>query len=370
MSTLVVESLIENVSTPDRKGQAPESSTRKEEAVITPSKILETGMAFWASKTLLTGIKLELFTLLGKGSLSAKEIQNKLGLHPRSIYDFLDALVALGFLARKGFKEEALYCNTLETSLFLDKAKPSYVGGLLKMANDRLYPFWGNLEEGLKTGKPQNEAKTTDRPIFEAIYAEPQLLETFLNGMAGAQAGNFIAMAKNFDFSNYKTLCDIGGANGLLSVCVAQQHPHLQCLSVDLPPVAPVAESFIRKAGLEKQVKVGELDFFRDRFPSADIITMGNILHDWGTEDKKMLIGKAYDALPAGGALIVVENIIDNERRHNAFGLLMSLNMLIETEEGCDFSMQDFEDLVLEAGFSSTLLLPLAGPASAAIAYK
>ncbi|WP_224995800.1 acetylserotonin O-methyltransferase [Cesiribacter sp. SM1] len=352
----------------NERSTAPDS--REVENFVTPAKILETGMAFWASKTLLTAIKLELFTLLGEGTLSGAEIGTKLNLHPRSLYDFLDALVALGFLERKGIKEDAVYCNTLETSLFLNKTYPSYVGGILEMANDRLYPFWGNLEEGLKTGKPQNEAKTTDRPIFEAIYAQPQSLELFLNGMAGAQACNFVALANRFDFAPYNSLCDIGGANGLLSVSVARQHPHLHCISADLPPVAPVAERFIQQSGLSQQIRTASLNFFEDNFPAADIITMGNILHDWGTDVKKMLIRKAWEALPKGGALIVIENIIDNDRRHNAFGLMMSLNMLIETEAGYDFSMHDFDVLAREAGFSSTLLLPLAGPASAAIAYK
>jgi 2-polyprenyl-3-methyl-5-hydroxy-6-metoxy-1,4-benzoquinol methylase len=350
--------------------QVVQDNAANEPLTLNPSKILETGMAFWASKTLLTAIKLELFTLLGEGSLTAEEIRNKLGLHPRSVYDFLDALVALGFLGRTGLKQSAHYCNTLETSLFLDKAKPTYTGGILEMANARLYPFWQNLEEGLKTGKPQNEVKTTNKPVFEELYSDPDRLELFLNGMAGAQAGNFIALANKFDFSPYNSLCDIGGANGLLSVSIAKQHSHLQCLTTDLPPVAPVAKKFIEQAGLSKQVEVGELNFFQDRFPRAEIITMGNILHDWGTEEKKMLIQKAYEALPAGGVLIVIENIIDNERKHNAFGLLMSLNMLIETEAGYDFSMQDFDLMAMEAGFSSTLLIPLAGPASAAIAYK
>ena len=337
---------------------------------ISPARILETGMAFWASKTLLTAVKLELFTLLGEGSLSGNEIREKLDLHPRSLYDFLDALVALGFLCRKGLKEHALYGNTLETSIYLDKAKASYAGGLLEMANDRLYPFWHNLEAGLKTGMPQNEAKYTDRPIFEALYAQPELLAQFMKGMAGAQAGNFMALANAFDFGPYKTLCDIGGANGMLSVCIARQHPHLQCTTADLPVVAPVAERFITESGLNLQIKTAALDFFQDSFPKADLITMGNILHDWGTADKKRLIKKAWEALPEGGALIVVENILDNDRRHNAFGLLMSLNMLIETAEGYDFSMLDFDVLAKEAGFSSTLLIPLTGPASAAIAFK
>jgi predicted O-methyltransferase YrrM len=341
-----------------------------QEKMISPANIMEIGMGFWASKALLAAVKLNLFTELGDDSLSVAELQNRLNLHPRSSADFFDALVSLGLLQREGNGPSARYANTLETGLFLNRYAPAYVGGLLEMANDRLYPFWGNLEEGLRTGKPQNEVKQTGKPIFDALYAQPTVLEQFLNGMAGAQVGNFMALANKFDFSPYETLCDVGGANGTLSICIARQHPHLQCLSVDLPPVAPIAAQTIGQAGLSHQIQVGTLDFLTQSFPQADLITMGNILHDWDLAHKKMLIRKAWEALPQNGALVVIENIIDNERRHNAFGLLMSLNMLIETDGGFDYTHADFRQWVTEAGFRSTFKLPLAGSCSAVIAYK
>jgi hypothetical protein len=340
-------------------------------AAMSPARILEVGMGFFATKTLLSAIKLELFTFLGEGSASPAAIQAEFGLHNRGLYDYLDALVALGFLNREGYKENARYANTEATRIFLDKNKPaSYVGGILEMANDRLYPFWGSLEEGLRTGKPQNEVKQTGKPIFEAIYADPQRLELFLDGMAGIQIGNFKALAASFPFEQYRSMCDIGGANALLSVIVAQEHPHLAITSVDLPPVEPVADKNIRKYGLQNRISLASLDMTRQPFPEADIITMGNILHDWNLEEKKLLIAKAYSALPDEGALIVIENIIDDERLENAFGLLMSLNMLIETEGGYDYTFADFTEWATEAGFRYTTKLPLGGPASAAIAYK
>ncbi len=342
----------------------------KSEKTVDPSKIMQIGLGFWASKTLLTATHLGLFTLLAKGPLTGQEIKTKLDLHQRGLYDFLDALVALGFLSRKGIKESSSYSNAADADLFLDKNKPSYMGGILEMANNRLYPFWNDLEEGLKTGKPQNEAKTGARPLFEEIYSSEAKLREFVNAMAGASTGNFMAFAHKFDFSNYKTLCDVGGAGGNLSVHVALNNSHMKCISFDLPPVSPVADENIRKMGVENQVKTKSGDFFKDDLPNADIITMGMILHDWGTADKKMLIKKAYNALPKGGALVVIENIIDDNRSQNAMGLLMSLNMLIETPEGYDFSASDFNQLAKEAGFTKTSLIPLAGPSSAVIAIK
>lgn len=337
---------------------------------VTPSKIMQIGTGFWASKLLLTATNMELFTLLAKSPRSGDDIQKELELHQRNLYDFLDALVALGFLNRTGLKKTSVYSNASDSDLFLDKNKPSYMGGMLEMCNNRLYPFWNDLEEGLKTGEPQNETKNGEKPIFEEVYAHPKKLREFVRAMGGIQMGNFIAFAKQFDFYNYKTLCDIGGSGGHLSAQVALNNKHMKCTSFDLPPVEPIAKDNIKNMGLENRVKIESGDFFTDSFPKADVITMGNILHDWGTKDKKILIKKAFDVLPQGGALVVIENIIDDNRSENAFGLLMSLNMLIETPEGYDFTLADFEEWTKEAGFVSTSLMPLTGPSSAAIAIK
>ena len=339
-------------------------------AQLDPSKIIQIGMGFFASKALLTAVNMGLFTHLAKADLTGQSIKEKLGLHNRGLYDFLDTLVALGFLTRIGLRETAVYRNAEDTALFLDKNKPSYIGGILEMANNRLYPFWNNLEEGLKTGEPQNETKTGHAPIFEAIYADQSRLSEFLTAMGGIQMGNFKLFSKLFDFGKYHTLCDAGGASGYLATQVALDHQHMRCITFDLPPVEPVAKEHINVMGLSDRVSTQSGDFLTQDLPKADIITMGNVLHDWGLTDKKMLIKKAYDALPQGGALVVIENIIDDNRSENAFGLMMSLNMNIETPEGFDFSASDFDNWAKECGFTLTSVMPLTGPSSAVIAIK
>ena len=342
----------------------------QEEKKVDPSHIMQIGMGFFASKTLLTAVKLDLFSLLAIRPLSAKQIKYELCLNGRALYDFLDTLVALGFLQRRGIRGTAVYSNSADTDLFLDKNKLSYAGGILEMANNRLYPFWNFLEEGLRTGTPQNEIRTGRKPLFEEIYSDIDKTREFVNAMGGIQTGNFIKFARDFDFSKYSTLCDIGGAGGQLSSQVALNNPNMKCISFDLPPVFPIALENMSKMGLSSRVKIQSGDFFKESFPQADVITMGNILHGWGTDDKKKLISKAYDALPKGGAFIVIENIIDDERRENAFGLMMSLNMLIETAEGYDFTAADFNAWAKDAGFIETSVMHLTGPSSAVIAIK
>jgi hypothetical protein len=338
----------------------------------TPENIMKIGTGFWASKVLLTAVNFELFTKLAESkSMSAAEIKSALHLKSsdRNVFDFLDTLLAFGFLNREGILETARYSNNADTDFFLDKKKPSYLGGILEMMNNRLYDFWSNLEEGLRTGLPQNEAKSGGN-LFEAIYKDPEHLKSFIHAMTGIQMGNFMTFAQAFDFSKYKTLADIGGSGAMLSVMVAKHQAYMSCVSFDLPPVAPIAQGNVNHFHLAEKVKIAAGDFFNDPIPSADVIVMGNILHDWDEPTKLTLIQKAYDALPAGGAFVAIEGIIDNERKKNVFGLMMSLNMLIETGKGFDFTFDDFNTWTKAVGFTSTALLPLAGPSSAAIAYK
>jgi hypothetical protein len=335
-----------------------------------PSHIMQIGMGFWASKTVLSAVELGLFTHLGSEEITGGEIGERLGLHPRAIYDFLDTLVALGLLERDGEGSDGRYRNTAETAAFLDKGSPAYVGGILEMCNGRLYRFWGDLTEALQTGKPQNEIKHTGKPMFDELYSDPARLEQFMDAMQGISLGNFHALAEKFDFSRYKTVCDVGGATGQLCTTLAARHPHLRFTSYDLPVVAPIAEKAIAAAGLTDRVATASGDFFADPLPRADVITMGLILHDWNLDRKMHLIRAAYEALPEGGAFIIIENLIDDARRENAFGLMMSLNMLIEFGDAFDFTGSDFAGWCREVGFREVEILPLAGPASAGIAYK
>jgi len=331
---------------------------------------MQTASAFWGSKVLLTAVGLDLFTKLGAGRMTAPQLGEALALHPRGTYDFFDALVALKFLERDGDGPDGQYKNTPETAAFLSKTSPSYIGGLPQMLNSRLFGFWNDLGTALKTGRPQNEAKHGGKAMFEELYSDPARLAEFLYAMSSVQAANFSLLAEKFDFSRYTTVSDIGGALALLSRLVGARHPHLAFNSLDLPQVAPLAQQHVESAALTQRIKVISGDFFKDEFPKADVITMANVLHDWNLQRKKILIRKAFDALPEGGALIAIENVIDDARRTNAFGLLMSLNMLIEMGDAFDYTGADFRGWCEEVGFRRFEFISLAGAASAAIAYK
>jgi hypothetical protein len=332
---------------------------------LNPGKIMDVGLGFWASKTLLSAVEMELFTELAKHPEDLAAIQSRLGLHPRAARDFLDSLVALGMLRREG----DVYHNTPETDLFLDKRKASYIGGILEMANHRMYGFWGKLTEALRTGQHQNESKGGE-DLFAAIYADPARLREFLRSMSGISRAANQCIARQFDWSPYKTYVDVGTAQGDLAVQIAMANEHLRGIGFDLPEVGPVFEDYIEEHGLTQRVRFEGGSFFSDDLPKADVVLMGHILHDWSLDEKRMLTRKAYEALPEGGAFVVYDAIIDDDRRENAFGLLMSLNMLIETPHGFDYTGADCRQWMGEAGFRETRVEHLAGPDSMVVGVK
>ena len=333
--------------------------------MMTPDGILQLGLGFWGSKTLLSAIELGVFTELAKGPAEEAVLRERLGLDPRSARDFLDALVALGMLDRSG----AVYRNRPETDFFLDRAKPSYLGGMLEMANARLYPFWGSLTEGLRTGLRQNETKTGG-DFFRDLYSDAGRLRLFLSAMTGLSMGSARAIAQKFPWGEYRTFIDVGAAQGGVPVQVALAHRHLTGGGSDLPVVRPIFEEYVASFQLSERLKFHACDFFAEPLPGADVLIMGHILHDWSLEEKKMLIGKAYQALPKGGSLIVYETLIDDDRRRNAFGLLMSLNMLIETPAGFDYTGADGSGWMREIGFTRTRVEPLTAVESMVVGVK
>jgi len=332
---------------------------------LNPSKILQTGLAFWSAKTLLSAVEIELFTELAQNPADLISLQKRFGLHERGARDFLDGLVALGFLRR----EKGLYANTPETDLFLDKAKPSYVGGMLEMANHRLFPAWNNLTPSLRSGKPHNETKGGGEP-FAAIYEDPKRLKEFLSAMTGVSRSANLVIARQFPWTSYKTYVDIGTAQGDLAVQIALAHPHLTGTGFDLPVTGPVFEEYVAQNGLANRIKFASGSFFTDPLPQADVVLMGHILHDWDLDQKKLLLKKAYEALPPGGAIVIYDAIIDDERSQNAFGLMLSLNMLIETPGGFDYTGADCTGWMKEAGFQSIRVQHLVGPDSMVIGIK
>jgi hypothetical protein len=352
-------------ATTSRKAVAKRPASRKRQPALTPERLLQLGMGFWGPRALLSAVELGLFTVLAKGPLDERQLRAKLGLHPRGARDFFDSLVALGPLQRRAGR----YRNAPDADAFLDRDKPGYIGGMLEMAAVRLYPFWGLLTEALRTGAPQNEAKTGG-DFFAALYGDPERLRGFLAAMTGLSMGAARAIARKFPWKSYETFVDVGCAQGCLPVQVALAHRHVRGTGFDLPPVGRIFDDYARAFRLDDRLAFAGGDFFRDPLPAADVIVMGHVLHDWNLEEKHLLLQKAYAALPKRGALIVYDTMIDDARTQNIPGLLMSLNMLVETPGGFDYTPSDCRAWMKATGFRKTSVVALTPAESMVIASK
>ncbi len=328
-------------------------------------------MGFFASKTVLSAVELELFTQLGNESTAGRELGRRLGLHQRGIDDFLDALVALGFLERDGDGAGAMYPNTAETAAFLDKTKPAYIGGILEMANARLYKFWGDLTAGLKTGQPQNEVKHTGTAMFEELYSDPARLEQFMGAMAGISAGNFHALAEKVDFSRYKTVCDVGG--GDRSAVVDPRHRAIRTCGAPASTCrrsrrSPRRRSPLPGSAIACTVAVGRL--LQRPAAQADVITMGMILHDWNLEKKMHLIRGGVRRAARGRG---VHRDREPDRRRAARERVRAADVAEHADRvrrRVRLHRRGLRRVVPEVGFRDVKIIPLAGPASAGIAIK
>lgn len=333
---------------------------------VTPARLMQLGQGFMASRALLSAVELGVFSALAGGPADAEALRARLGLHPRASRDFLDTLVALGVLQRDA---AGRYSNTPDADLFLDRAKPTYIGGLLEMLAARVYRFWGSLTEALRTGQQQNESKGSV-DLFDSLYADAARLENFLSAMTGISSLLARTLANAFPWHEVSSVIDVGGAQGCVPVQLALAHPHLTGGIFDLPQVEPIFQRYVEQHGLSDRLRFHGDNFFHDALPSADVLVMGHVLHDWDLPARRTLLDKAHAALPSGGSLIVYDMMIDDDRRENVAGLLMSLNMLVETPAGSDYTGAECIGWMRDAGFAETRLVPLSGPHSAVIGRK
>jgi hypothetical protein len=336
-----------------------------EAPAVTPDGIVKLGLAFRAAKALLSAVELGVFTSLAEGPLDLNMLRKRVGIDERGARDFFDALVALGMLERD---EGGRYANTPETALYLDRQKPTYIGGELDHFNTYVYPHWNSLTPALRTGKPQSGARAIGH--YPALYSDPAALETLVKGMTGGSLQVAKAVATKFPWQDHKTFIDIGTAQGGLPVQIATAHPHIMGGGFDLPPVKPLFDSYVRERGLSNRLQFYPGDFLQDSLPAADVLILGRILHNWDLATKMLLLKKAYAALPAGGALIIYERLIDDKRRVNAAGLLASLNMLIMTAGGFDFTGADCIAWMLEVGFRDMRVDPLTSDQSMVVGRR
>jgi O-methyltransferase domain/Dimerisation domain len=326
--------------------------------------ITELAQSFERAKVLLAAVELDLFTALADGALDRDALRERIGIDERGARDFFDALVALGLLVRD---RDGRYANTEETNTYLDRNKSTYIGALMEDLNSRYYGVWGGLTAGLRTGQPQGGAQSTGD--FPALYAD----QTALRRFAGSQAARSLPVAKalaaKFPWSRYSTVIDVGTSQGCVPVQIALAHPHITGGGFDLPQLHELFDAYVGQHVLSDRLRFHPGDFLKHPLPSADVLILGRVLHNWDRATQMMLLKKAYDAISAGGALVVYGRLIDDDRS-SVDGLLSSLNMLLMSRGGSNFTGAECRSWMSATGFRKTDVEPLTVDQTMIVALK
>lgn len=328
-----------------------------------PEALVRLGTAFCDAKILLSALELDVFSTLAVKPLSGDELSAAIGLHPRGAQDFVAALVTLGLLEVEG----DTYRNAPATERFLDRAKPGYAGGFLERANNMLYPAWTNLTDALRTGEAQVSSKDGD--IVAQMGDDPEHLRQFLAMMDALNSQVAPKLARAFDWAERTDFVDVGGARGNLSALLIAEHPHLRGHVFDLPHCAPEFDAHMVKLGTGDRIGFTGGNFFEDSLPKGQVLVMGHVLHNWDTEQRIGLIAKAYEAVEPGGALLVYDRMVD-EQPKDLVNLLISLDMLLVTHGGAEYSATDCAAWMKSAGFSRTETKVLSATDTVVIGHK
>jgi len=353
-----------------------------------PHEIIQIATAFWTSKVVLSAVELGVFTEVARNPATAEELSAALSLKGRGARDFFDVLVSVGLLER----EHGVYRASALSAAYLNPDDPvSDISGYLLYLNS-VYPSRTLLSDCLRTGERLNydqalaQAATgraagtapgarmvpagADDDTFGEAFATPDQVTGFVRSMTGYSMGAHLALTSAFDWSGVREAVDVGCSEGAFLAHILRAHPHLRGVGFDRPQVGDRFSAYLEAAGVADQARLVTGDFFTDPLPTGDVVVMGHVLHDWDLDTKRMLIAKAYQALPPGGRLLVYESLIDDRRRVNTTGMIMSLNVSLVSLGGLGYTGAECTSWMTDAGFRETSVSHLDGPEYLVVGVK
>jgi acetylserotonin O-methyltransferase len=324
-----------------------------------PSVVLDLLEAFRRSKVMFAAVSLGIFDALEERERTAGELAEALSLRPDALTRLLDAAIGLKLLERRG----DTYENTPAASAYLCKRSPTRLTGYINYSNTALWKLWGNLEGAVREGTHRwKETFGWDGPIFSSFFHTEDDKREFLMGMHGYGLMSSPMVVAAFDLSRYRRLVDLGGATGHLAIAACRHYPGLRASVFDLPTAVPLANEIVGASPVADRIDIIAGDFFADELPEADLFALGRILHDWSEDKVLALLKRVFDRLPAGGALLIAEKLLDADKRGPIWAHMQSLGMLLYTE-GKERTLREYEALLKQVGFAeirgATTLTPL-----------
>lgn len=318
---------------------------------ISPAPIFEMATGYWASSILLTANRLNLFTVLGSGETTVEIVAQKLGLSLYPLDNFLNALVSLGYLERRG----AAYANSALSRTFLVEGQPAYLGEALRYSDD-LYSVWGKLEETLRTGKPA-------LPPNAILGDDPEKTRHFVLGMHNRALGMGQSLASQLDLAGRKRLLDVGGGPATYSCLLAKRNPGLTSKSMDLPAVVAIAKTIIADFGMGDRVEAIVGDYHQDTYPGGnDAVLCSGMFHRETADSCREILRKSFAALESGGLVVVHDVLANDDKTGPAFSMLFGINMALTANYGTVHSSGEVGHWMAEAGFVRTAAQSLPPP--------
>jgi 3-hydroxy-5-methyl-1-naphthoate 3-O-methyltransferase len=324
-----------------------------------PLPLMQLATSFWMFKTLAVAEKLDLFGLAARArGLTSATLAAALDIDERPAEMLLTGCAALGLLR----KQSGRYRNTPLADTYLVRGQPYSFGGLIAMLDQRLYPAWGRLEDAIRRNRPTSWDPDTQQSLFDG--QDPVMLRHFWEAMHAISSSTGAALARAVNFKPFRRVLDVGGGSGAIDIELCKRHRHLRSTVYDLPHVAEIAAAKVAAAGLGNRIDTAGGDFFADASypPGHDVIVLSLIMHDWSEADDRRILQRCYEALPSGGAVLICELLVNDEKTGPAASALMSLNMLVETTGGRNYSGAEYKRWLKDIGFRKLRTVRLNGP--------
>jgi acetylserotonin N-methyltransferase len=334
--------------------------------VADPGIVVDLLQGYRRSKAMFSGVRLGIFDALQAGPQTAATLAETLACNTDAIERLLGALVGVGLLRRQGES----FRNTEVAATFLTSSSPLRLTGYINYSNDVGWQLWGKLEDAVREGTNRwKQCYGWDEPIFSSFFKTGEAAAEFLMGMHGFGNISSPAVVNALDLGRFTRLVDLGGATGHLAIAACARYPRLRATVFDLPTARPLAEQIVGESSVADRVEIVTGDFFADRLPEGDLYALGRILHDWTEEKIATLLRKVFDSLPAGGALLICEKMLFDDKAGPPWAQMQDLNMLVCTE-GKERTLAEYEQLLLSAGFAEVVGYRTSTPIDAILATK
>ncbi len=310
----------------------------------TADEILGQVRAFMTSRAILTAAELDVFTRLEHKPCSAKQLASELQVEERALSRLLDALVSRDLLQKEG----GSYQPTAQGKLLSSDHPESVLPMVMHLSS--LWDSWSRLTDTVRQG-----VNPKLQPVTEQ---DQQTCEAFIGAMHVVGRDLAREIAADIDLSPYTRLLDIGGASGTYTIALLNQAPWMQAILFDLPGVMHMAEHRLSQEGFRDRVQLVSGDFYQDPLPAGcDLALLSAIIHQNSPQQNLELYRKVHQALEPGGAILIRDHIMSEDRLQPPAGALFALNMLVNTQGGDTYTFSDVQAGLEQAGFRQVELL-------------